>query len=602
MIYLYLAFNMSDLRIVKGNTFKIAVKVKAYKYNGEELTDFNLQNCTNVTVTSHANGSEKEIENIEIQDNNMLQIEYDGNSLKTGKYSLEVTGKLNGVAWRFYDKTPIFTIVNTNAEANIPKESIIKEDFYQVDGKALYIVSPKGDKGDKGEKGDQGIRGPQGPKGDKGDKGDRGERGYAGVPGPKGDKGDQGEPGPKGDKGDVGDLTSLTPEQLEQLRGPKGDTGPAGPKGDKGDTGARGPQGPQGSQGPQGIPGANGIDGTNGVDGAKGDKGDKGDPFVYSDFTQEQLDALKGPKGDKGDTGPAGTTDYTQLDNKPFIPTSASDIGLSNVTNDAQVKRSEMGIANGVAVLDENGILVTSQMPSYVDDVVEYVDITQFPASGEGGKIYVDTTTNRTYRWSGSTYTEISPSLALGETASTAYAGSKGKAVTDAFNTHSSDTDIHITANERTAWNAKQEAIVDLQTIRNGASAGATAVQPAAISDMATETWVGQQGFLTQHQDISAKADKSELFSGSYNDLTDKPTIPTIPTNISSFTNDVGYLTQHQDISGKADMVDLAAVATSGDYDDLTNKPTIPVIWNGTQAQYDALASYDSNTIYIITA
>jgi hypothetical protein len=101
-------------------------------------------------------------------------------------------------------------------------------------------------------------------------------------------------------------------------------------------------------------------------------------------------------------------------------------------------------------------------MPSYVDDVVEYAGISQFPASGEGGKIYVDTTTNRTYRWSGSTYTEISPSLALGETSSTAYAGDKGKAVTDAFNAHNSDTNIHVTSNERTVWNAKQEAIVDL--------------------------------------------------------------------------------------------------------------------------------------------
>ena len=45
------------------------------------------------------------------------------------------------------------------------------------------------------------------------------------------------------------------------------------------------------------------------------------------------------------------------------------------------------------------------------------------------------------------------------------------------------------------------------------------------------------------------------LFSGNYNDLTNKPTIPTVPINVSAFTNDAGYLTQHQDISGKADKV-----------------------------------------------
>lgn len=53
------------------------------------------------------------------------------------------------------------------------------------------------------------------------------------------------------------------------------------------------------------------------------------------------------------------------------------------------------------------------------------------------------------------------------------------------------------TTTQRTTWNGKQDAISDLATIRSGAAAGATAVQPSAISDMATQTWVGQQGFIT---------------------------------------------------------------------------------------------------------
>jgi len=51
-----------------------------------------------------------------------------------------------------------------------------------------------------------------------------------------------------------------------------------------------------------------------------------------------------------------------------------------------------------------------------------------------------------------------------------------------------------------------------------------------------------------------------------------------IPTNVSAFTNDAGYLTQHQDISGKANTADLAKVATSGSYTDLANKPSIPTV------------------------
>lgn len=106
-------------------------------------------------------------------------------------------------------------------------------------------------------------------------------------------------------------------------------------------------------------------------------------------------------------------------------------VGLGNVTNDAQVKRSEMGVASGVATLDTNGKVPSAQLPSYVDDVLEYVNKAGFPATGESGKIYVAQDTNLTYRWSGTAYVEISPSLALGETSSTAYAGNKGKANAD---------------------------------------------------------------------------------------------------------------------------------------------------------------------------
>lgn len=53
----YLAFNMNDLRIVKGNTFETIVEVRAYKYNGEEITDFSLQNCTNIKIVSHTQTS-----------------------------------------------------------------------------------------------------------------------------------------------------------------------------------------------------------------------------------------------------------------------------------------------------------------------------------------------------------------------------------------------------------------------------------------------------------------------------------------------------------------------------------------------------------------
>lgn len=74
------------------------------------------------------------------------------------------------------------------------------------------------------------------------------------------------------------------------------------------------------------------------------------------------------------------------------------------------------------------GLIPASYLPSYVDDVIEAASLSAFPKTGESGKIYVALDTNLTYRWSGTTYVEISPSLALGETSNTAYAGDKGKA------------------------------------------------------------------------------------------------------------------------------------------------------------------------------
>ncbi len=73
------------------------------------------------------------------------------------------------------------------------------------------------------------------------------------------------------------------------------------------------------------------------------------------------------------------------------------------------------------------GKVPSSQLPSYVDDVLEYGSSSSFPAQGESGKIYVDTSSNRQYRWSGTQYVEISKSLALGETSSTAFPGDRGK-------------------------------------------------------------------------------------------------------------------------------------------------------------------------------
>lgn len=108
--------------------------------------------------------------------------------------------------------------------------------------------------------------------------------------------------------------------------------------------------------------------------------------------------------------------------------------GDTTITNSLNAFISTKGQPGGLAELDSTGKVPAAQLPSYVDDVLEFSTKAQFPQIGETGKIYVAKDTNLTYRWTGTQYLEISQSLALGETPSTAYPGDKGKANRDALN------------------------------------------------------------------------------------------------------------------------------------------------------------------------
>ena len=132
-------------------------------------------------------------------------------------------------------------------------------------------------------------------------------------------------------------------------------------------------------------------------------------------------------------TNPHGTTKadvgLSVVENKTSA-TIRSEITSSNVTTAlgyTPLNSSLKGANSGLAELDSTGKVPSTQLPSYVDDVVQYAGKANFPTTGETGKIYIDSATNLTYRWSGTTYVEISASLALGETSSTAYRGDYGK-------------------------------------------------------------------------------------------------------------------------------------------------------------------------------
>lgn len=153
---------------------------------------------------------------------------------------------------------------------------------------------------------------------------------------------------------------------------------------------------------------------------------------------------------------------YSAL-NPPPIPTPAQ-VGA--------IPATEKGSAGGVAELDSNGMVPSAQLPSYVDDVLNYPTLADFPAIGEDGKIYVAKDTNRQYRWSGSDYVEISKSLALGETSSTAYRGDRGKIAYDHSQnpyTGTPEMDGAGSAGSSTAW-ARGDHVHPTDTSRAAAS------------------------------------------------------------------------------------------------------------------------------------
>ena len=147
-----------------------------------------------------------------------------------------------------------------------------------------------------------------------------------------------------------------------------------------------------------------------------------------------QVDNLQTTLDGKESKISAGTTGQYWRGDKTWQTLNKSAVGLSNVdnTSDANkpISNATQSALNAKADLVD-GKIPASQLPAYVDDVLEFANLASFPATGENGKIYIAIDTNLTYRWGGSSYVVMSSSLALGETSSTAYRGDRGKIAYD---------------------------------------------------------------------------------------------------------------------------------------------------------------------------
>ena len=298
----------------------------------------------------------------------------------------------------------------------------------------------KGEKGDRGEPGPQGETGPQGPQG---------------IQGPKGETGATGAEGPQGPKGDTG------------ARGAQGATGPQGPKGEKGETGPQGPQGENGDMGPAGPAGSDGVDGVGiqSVEQTTTSTEDGGTNVVTVTKTDGTTSTFYVRNGSQGSTGPAG----------PQGPKGETGSGFKVIdyyatldSLEAAVTSPNVGDAYGVGTGEPYDIYIYGETTGWVNNGPLQGAKGETGPQGETGPAGPQGPKGDTG--------DTGPKGPQGETGTagkSAYTAAQEGGYTGAeaeFNAalasapgHIADTDIHVTAEEKTAWSAKQNAITGTQ-------------------------------------------------------------------------------------------------------------------------------------------
>lgn len=330
-----------------------------------------------------------------------------------------------------------------------------------------------------------------------------------------------------------------------------GATGIQGPKGDTGETGATGPQGPQGVQG------------------------------------------IQGPQGEKGETGPAGT--YT----------AGKGIDITNGVISSTVDGAIYSAGDGIAI-DSNNVISANkdiEIIDYQSDFANYSaddlqKIYDLVTQAAGAKPVMIKKSGKLYQYVGQPHnTDRAIFVGWEQYGNSSYYLEQIDSVVYIFDTTQGKITSQtygmvpyvginpqsikcISAGINPSGNSNSDLSAELRYIKNNLTktadlaAVATSGSYNDLTDKPTisggTTYTAGTGINITNDEISV--DATAL---SYNDLQNKPTIPTVPTNVSSFTNDAGYLTAHQDISGKANSADLATVATSGSYNDLLDKPEI---------------------------
>ena len=354
----------------------------------------------------------------------------------------------------------------------------------------------------------------------------------ADLKGDKGDKGADGAPGAKGDKGDAFTYSDFTAEQLAALKGEKGDTGAIGPQGPKGDTGQQGPKGEKGDTGPQGLQGIQGVQGPQGERGPAGADGATG---------------LQGPKGAKGDPGTPGKDGHS-----PVVTATKSGKTTTISVDGTAIATVEDGVAgapgkngaDGHTPVKGTDYWTASDKAEVVAEAEAAIDLTSYAKKTE-----VPTKTSQLTNDSGflTSHQDIS--------------GKQDKATLEADVAAKGFTKNTGTYSKPAGGIPKSDLAAAVQTSLGKADTALQEHQSLAAYRTAT----------AQDAIDSGKVDKVTGKGLSTNDYTD---------------------------AAKAKVDALAPVATSGNYNDLSNKPTIPIVPTATiEANTAARHTHDNKTL-----
>ena len=434
----------------------------------------------------------------------------------------------------------------------------------------------------KGEKGDVGPQGPQGLKGDKGEQGVKGEQGL------KGDTGPKGETGEKGAKGDAGTPATIKVGTVK--------TGAAGtsvtvsnsgtdlaavldfviPRGDKGEQGLQGIKGDVGPQGPQGVKGDKGEQGTGVTIKGRYDsvsalksahpKGKDGDAYMvgvnlYAWSGSEWIDCgnIQGPQGIKGESGPQGPQGLKGETGPQGAKGDKGDTG-------ARGEQGPQGLKGEAGAKGENGTAATITIGSV--------------SAGTAAKVTNSGTT------SAAVFDFVLPRGEQGERGLQGLQGVPGeKGETGPQGDVGPQGPQGIQGATGAAGTA---ATIKIGTVTTGAAGTAAKVTNSGTTSAAVLDFTIPQGAKGEkgEQGAGSTVDVEVATNTEIDNALNLADTGTIPSGgvVTIAQGGTGATTAAQARAnlGAVAAGDLSAVAKSGNYNDLTNKPTIPSMANTT--------------------